>query len=161
MFFRPDNPLHEQGRTACSQRCQIKGRQRNRTGGGVQELASQDKTREKSSRLLKNAHLRRCPYPSSLRRTSKYASLLRISGALHLGIFEQPAGNDFFSSPLIRSMLLNNHYRAQIADRKLKIFGDDRIDTLPFSVVNKVTTVTDRPLKNVHLRRSPHPRPVK
>jgi len=42
------------------------------------------------SRLLKNPHLRRCPYPSSLRRTSKYASLLRISGALHLGIFEQP-----------------------------------------------------------------------
>jgi hypothetical protein len=42
------------------------------------------------SRLLKNAHLRRFPHPSSLRRTSKYASFLRISGALHLGIFEQP-----------------------------------------------------------------------
>jgi hypothetical protein len=28
--------------------------------------------------------------PSSLRRTSWYASLLRISGALHLGIFELP-----------------------------------------------------------------------
>jgi hypothetical protein len=40
-------------------------------------------------RLLKNAHLLRFPYPSSLRRTSKYASFLRISGALHLGIFEQ------------------------------------------------------------------------
>jgi hypothetical protein len=39
--------------------------------------------------LLKNAHLPRFPYPSSLRRTSKYASLLRISVALHLGIFEQ------------------------------------------------------------------------
>jgi hypothetical protein len=33
------------------------------------------------SRLLKNAHLRRSPRPSSLRRTSKYASLLRISPA--------------------------------------------------------------------------------
>ena len=52
------------------------------------------------SRLLKNAHLRRCPHPSLLRRTSKYASLLRISGALHLGIFEQPAKNDFFSKLL-------------------------------------------------------------
>jgi hypothetical protein len=44
-----------------------------------------------TNRLLKNAHLRRCPHPSSLRRTSMYVSLLRISGALHLGIFEQPA----------------------------------------------------------------------
>ena len=50
------------------------------------------------NRLLKNAHLLRSPYPSSLRRTSKYASFLRISGALHLGIFEQPAKNDFFSN---------------------------------------------------------------
>jgi hypothetical protein len=44
------------------------------------------------SRLLKNAHLLRFPHPSSLRRTLKYASFLRISGALHLGIFEQPEG---------------------------------------------------------------------
>ena len=41
-------------------------------------------------RLMKNAHLRRCPHPSSLRRTYEYASLLRISDALHLGIFDQP-----------------------------------------------------------------------
>jgi len=53
-----------------------------------------------SSRLLKNAHLLRFPHPSSLRRTSKYASLLRISDALHLGIFEQPAENDFFNKLL-------------------------------------------------------------
>jgi len=33
-----------------------------------------------------------------LRRTSKYVSLLGISGALHLGIFEQPGGNHFFSN---------------------------------------------------------------
>jgi hypothetical protein len=42
------------------------------------------------NRLLKNAHLRRSPRPSSLQRTSEYASLLRISGALHLDIFDQP-----------------------------------------------------------------------
>jgi hypothetical protein len=40
--------------------------------------------------MLKNANLLRSPHPSSLRRTCKYASLLRISGALHLGIFEHP-----------------------------------------------------------------------
>src|SRR3990172_9570347 len=56
--------------------------------------------RKPISRLLKNAHLRRCPHPSSLQRTTKYASLLRISGALHLGIFERPAKNDFFSNLL-------------------------------------------------------------
>ena len=49
-------------------------------------------------RLLKNTH--RCPHPSSLRRTAKYASLPRISGALHLVLFEQPLKDDFFSSPL-------------------------------------------------------------
>jgi hypothetical protein len=49
------------------------------------------------SRLLNNAHLLRFPHPSSLRRTGKYASFLRISGALHLGVFEQPEENDFFS----------------------------------------------------------------
>jgi hypothetical protein len=54
-----------------------------------------------TNRLLKNAHLRRCPHPSSLRRTSKYASLLSISGALHLGIFEQSEKNDFFNRLLI------------------------------------------------------------
>jgi hypothetical protein len=48
--------------------------------------------------LLKNAHLQRSPHPSSLRRTTKYASLLRISGALHLGIFDQPGENGFFNS---------------------------------------------------------------
>jgi hypothetical protein len=48
--------------------------------------------------MLKNAHLRRCPHPSSLRRTFKYASLLTISGALHLAIFEHPAKAKFFSN---------------------------------------------------------------
>jgi len=48
-------------------------------------------------RLLKNAHLLRSPHPSSLQRTSKYASLLRISGALYLGVFDQPEENEFFN----------------------------------------------------------------
>jgi hypothetical protein len=52
-------------------------------------------------RLLKNGHLLRFPYPSSLRRTAKYASLLGISGALHLALFEQPGKVDFFSSLLM------------------------------------------------------------
>jgi hypothetical protein len=39
--------------------------------------------------LMKNAHLRRFPHPSSLRRTSVYASFLGISGALHLASFDQ------------------------------------------------------------------------
>jgi len=54
----------------------------------------------KFNRLLKNAHLRRFPLPSSLRRTLKYASLLRISGALHLCIFDQPGKNNFFNNRL-------------------------------------------------------------
>jgi hypothetical protein len=55
---------------------------------------------EDPGRVLKNAHLLRFPHPSSLRRTSEYASFLRISGALHLGIFEHPAKNDLFSKLL-------------------------------------------------------------
>jgi hypothetical protein len=55
------------------------------------------------NRLLKNAHLRRYPYPSSLRRTAKYASFLRISGALHLAIFEQPEKDDFSAFCYFRS----------------------------------------------------------
>jgi hypothetical protein len=39
---------------------------------------------------FKNGHLRRFPHPSSLRRTLQYASVLGISGALHLAIFELP-----------------------------------------------------------------------
>jgi hypothetical protein len=54
--------------------------------------------------LLKNDHQSRdprdFPHPSSLQRTAKYASLLRISGALHLALFEQPGKDDFFSSVL-------------------------------------------------------------
>jgi hypothetical protein len=54
-----------------------------------------------TNRLLKNAHLLRYPYSSSLRRTSMYASLLGISDALHLDVFDQPALQLFFSNLLI------------------------------------------------------------
>jgi hypothetical protein len=53
--------------------------------------------------LLKNGHLLRFPHPSSLRRTAKYASFLRISGALHPTIFEQPEKDYFLSRLLISS----------------------------------------------------------
>jgi len=49
-------------------------------------------------RLLKNTHLLRCAHPASLRRTVKYASLLLISRALHLDIFDQPWENYSFSN---------------------------------------------------------------
>jgi len=41
-------------------------------------------------RLSENPHLLRYPHPSSLRRTSMYASFLGISDALYLEIFHQP-----------------------------------------------------------------------
>jgi len=39
---------------------------------------------------LSKAEGLRYPHPSSLRRTSMYASFLRISEALQMGIFHQP-----------------------------------------------------------------------
>jgi hypothetical protein len=38
------------------------------------------------------------PLSFAAQRTSKYASRLRISGALHLGIFEQPLKRDIFNT---------------------------------------------------------------
>jgi hypothetical protein len=52
-------------------------------------------------RLLKEAHLLRCPHSSSLRRTSMYASFLGVSGALYVDLFEQPLKNEFFRMLLI------------------------------------------------------------
>jgi hypothetical protein len=62
-------------------------------------------------RLSENAHLPfdklmalskveglRYPHPSSLRRTSMYASFLGISEALHMDIFHQPLTCWFFDS---------------------------------------------------------------
>jgi len=42
--------------------------------------------------MLKNIHLLRCPCPVSLRRTGLYVSLPATAGALHLDVFEHPAG---------------------------------------------------------------------
>jgi hypothetical protein len=47
---------------------------------------------------LSKAEGLRYPYPSSLRRTSMYASFLGISEALHLDIFHQPPKILFFDS---------------------------------------------------------------
>jgi hypothetical protein len=44
---------------------------------------------------LKNTHLLRCAYPSSLQRTAKYASFLVMSRAVHLNVFDQPGKNSF------------------------------------------------------------------
>ena len=49
-------------------------------------------------KLSENIHLLRYPYPSSLRRTSLYASFLGISEALHLDIFHQLLKSKFFDS---------------------------------------------------------------
>jgi hypothetical protein len=49
---------------------------------------------------MKNAHLLRYAHSASLRRTFTYASLLGISGALHLDVFDQPAEQVFFSDLL-------------------------------------------------------------
>ena len=53
---------------------------------------------------MKNANLLRYPHPSSLRRTTRYASLLGISGALHLDVFDQPA-QEAFSAALLENRL--------------------------------------------------------
>ena len=74
--------------------------------------------KQRSKRMLKNVHLRRFPHPSSLRRTSKYVSLLRISGALHLGIFEQPVKINFFSKLIGRAGVpLTSHWIIALRSR--------------------------------------------
>jgi hypothetical protein len=52
-------------------------------------------------KLSENTHLLRYPYPSSLRRTSMYASFLGISSrskACGMGIFHQLLKSRFFDS---------------------------------------------------------------
>jgi hypothetical protein len=72
-----------------------------------------------SGRLLKNGHLLRSPHLSSLRRTGKYASLLKISGALHLVLFEQPGKDDVFSSLL--------DFKGRLPIPKDEVFSNRRI----------------------------------
>jgi len=57
------------------------------------------------SRLLKNTHLLRSAHPSSLRRTKKYASFLRILRDLHLDVFDQPGRKQLFQQPVSKSAL--------------------------------------------------------
>ena len=79
-------------------------------------------------RLSENAHLPfdkltalskveglRYPHPSSLRRTSMYASFLGISEALHLDIFHQPLRSRFFESlnKYLQGGLLSEKYRQE------------------------------------------------
>jgi predicted nucleic acid-binding protein len=49
-------------------------------------------------RLSENTHLLRYSHPSSLRRTTMYASFLGISKALHLDVFHQPLRSRVFES---------------------------------------------------------------
>ncbi|HUL20560.1 MAG TPA: hypothetical protein VLZ10_03840 [Thermodesulfobacteriota bacterium] len=69
-----------------------------RSDGNAANCHRDSNYRPGTSRLLKNGHLVRYPHPSSLQRTAEYASLLRISEALHLAIFEQPGKDEFFKS---------------------------------------------------------------
>jgi len=55
---------------------------------------------------LSNVEGRRCPHPSSLRRTGPYDSLLGVSGALYLDVFEQPASTVFSSILLVALSLI-------------------------------------------------------
>jgi hypothetical protein len=55
---------------------------------------------------MKSAHLLRYPHPSSLRRTVLYASLIGISGALHLNAFDQPAQDIYFGNLNLKYRLL-------------------------------------------------------
>ncbi len=67
-------------------------------------------------RLLKNTHLLRCAHPSSLRRTRKYNSFLRISRALHLDVFDQPVKDYFFNN------LLGYNQKKPVVNFKLAVF---------------------------------------
>jgi hypothetical protein len=58
-------------------------------------------TGAENSRLLKNTYLLRCARPSSLRRTRKYDSFLRISRALYLNVFDQPVKKYFFNNLVV------------------------------------------------------------
>ncbi len=77
-------------------------------------------------RLSENAHLPfdklmalskveglRYPHPSSLRRTSMYASFLGISEALHMDIFHQPLRRRFFDGLNIGLPSVGNKSLAQ------------------------------------------------
>ena len=68
------------------------------TNNATTPILSLSEGEEFLRRLSENAHLLRYPHPSSLQRTSTYASFLGISEALHLDIFHQPQRSWFFDS---------------------------------------------------------------
>jgi len=55
-------------------------------------------SRDEGLTALSKSEGLRYPHPSSLQRTSMYASFLGISEALHLGISHQPQSIRFFDS---------------------------------------------------------------
>jgi len=71
---------------------------------------------------VKNIHPLRYAHPSSLQRTGKHASFLRISRAVHPAVFDQPGENCFFNNlPGGRSAA------KKTVDRKLGFMLDIRI----------------------------------
>ena len=94
-------------------------------------------------RLSENAHLLRYPHPSSLRRTSMYASFLGISEALHMDIFHQPLRNRFFDSlnvdPQTFADILfgrptspvQEQWRAGLAEQNLRIASQHEFHAWP------------------------------
>jgi hypothetical protein len=69
---------------------------------------------------MKNAHLRRYLHSSSLRRTGQYASLLGISGALHLDVFDRPAKSAYLSKLLILGLGKNPCPEAESRENNAK-----------------------------------------
>jgi hypothetical protein len=62
-----------------------------------------------------------------------YASLLRISGALHLGIFEQPASRGFFSDLLVENKPSTSELKASRSVFGVQWEGWGRRVSEPFS----------------------------
>jgi len=83
-------------------------------------------------RLSENAHLLCYPRPSSLRRTSMYASFLGISEALQLDIFHQPLRCWFLDSFDVNRRLYGPHLLIPVTDlsscRHLSFTMIDRMD---------------------------------
>jgi hypothetical protein len=61
------------------------------------------------------------PHPSSLRRTGLYVSLLGISVALYLSVFEQPARVKFLCIPPTAQSLLKAFQRTDSSERTAAI----------------------------------------
>ena len=74
---------------------------------------------------MKNAHLLRYAHPSSLQRTRMYVSFLRISRALHLVVFEEPAENYFFNNLLVPGKIMQ-------VDLRIKSFMKKNMKNLKF-----------------------------